>query len=262
MNTLNKHPRVEIYDGIAFFRCQATGELVSHRIGLPAFLVLHRTVAESELNDIYGAFADWNVLYSWLNENNKNKNIPDDIYQQSVEWMESTIGTKQFGTLQPAPKTTQPGVKHEEKSYIRQIHPFFGTAAEEYAIQQRLKDQKKAKKKEAFDLRGHLLRKGLNNIRSYCVTAFPDLDAVHVEEVDVDGGMGLEWMCQITGAELQPTVMANEGEVCVSSHPPNWNKRHQALLKRLKTPPKIKKPRVKKTKVNYTEPPFPVLAQN
>lgn len=263
MNTLHKHPHIEIVEGKAFFRCVLSGHLVPNRIGLPSFLVLKRKINEEEAKDIYGAFATWNRLYLWLKNKHAEKAINDDRYLQCIEWIESTVGTKIFNSSIVNSNVSVHGVPEVK---IEVVAPCFGTAAEEYAMQQRLKDEKKKQQSVSVDLRSHLLRQGINIVRSYNVTTIPELGVWHAEETDVQPSIGLEYMREVTGCDFGPENVP-EGETLITAHKPNkWNSRQEAWIKKHRPKPtsaaekKTTKIRIKKVKSDNTKPPFPVTA--
>lgn len=250
MNKLVKHPRIEIYGGQASFRCQYTGQLVTHRIGLPSFIVLKKP-SESAASEIYGSFASWNVLYRWLQDMKDNNEIPPEKYRHCIEWISDTLGVKTFPKLKPAPVN---GIKStsskQPEDYVEMREPNFGSAAEEYALQQRLKEEKEESNGNAFDLRVRLLSKGINPIRAYTVITCPELRAVHAEEMDIEPCLGLEWIKTKTGIEFQPdAVQLTEYDV-FSHAPAKWNQKQEAFIKRYlakKATDKTKKSKTVKT---------------
>lgn len=251
MDTLAKHPKVHVFSGRPFFMCQCTGLFVEKRYGLPGVLVLKSPTTENA-GAIYGCFLDWNVCARWVKDQVAAGTITEEKGSDCVQYIIDTIGTKSGDTFAAAPPfdllhTKAVSSEQYLKSYMRNTEHPRGSAADEYAAQQNSKDAKR--QHETVRMESVMMKKAPSSyLRQFVVTTCPDAGVFHLEERDVVGGPGPEWISQATGISDWKLPHDQKREfVPVVYKPQVYNRNHQAFIKRMTTSSQ-KKPVVRKPK--------------
>lgn len=75
-----------------FYTCDATGEPISYRVGLPARFARANPPAEEEEDDenVYGAFKDWNTLEAYVAHYRDHASLPSSTADQLITWIRAT----------------------------------------------------------------------------------------------------------------------------------------------------------------------------
>lgn len=82
---LSLHPEIHTADGVSFYLCDYTKQPVRDAVGLPDFLCKKGGVKKSVI--MRGRFADWNVLWRFVYEENDNGSLEKADYERILGWL-------------------------------------------------------------------------------------------------------------------------------------------------------------------------------
>lgn len=200
---LSAYPTIQHLNGHHFFHDDYTGELISHRVGLPGVLVRGRKCPPEMRDVIFGAFKNVNVLLTYINE--YGPDIGTECQNACISWLNDFAGT----IIIPAPPRSSLSLFGGGASFD-QYHKLYPqapsrsiTAQQDNTHREEMEAKKKAEPKIALDATAHEEDPKKFNIHKYIrsetaksrpgyarftVTCFPALNYWDIDRVPIDMG--------------------------------------------------------------------------